>query len=319
MKNDRPFQIIVAEPFDDAAVTRLKEFGNVSLLEDSGPETLLAAMSEADALLVRSKTHVTSRIIEAAPSLRVIGRASPTIDHIDLRAAKRRNISVVYAPHAAVASTAEFTLALILTMQRRIPFLNRQIREGQYDALRKPIGREMARETIGLLGLDPVGAKLAGICKQAFSSRIICWNPGGAAPGEFPGEMVELDELLAQADILSVHLGSSSETRHFLNADRIARMKTTALIINTSRGATIDTAALATALKDRVVAGAALDVFEGEPLPASHPLRRAPNCVLTPHVGGLTLDANAGRFHVAEDVIRVLSGERPLYPLELPE
>ena len=319
MNNERPFQIVVAEPFDDAAVTRLKEFGDVSVLEDSGPETLLAAVSKADALLVRSKTHVTSRIIEAAPSLRVIGRASPTIDHIDLRAAKRRNISVVYAPHAAVTSTAEFTLGLILTMQRRIPFLNRQIREGQYDVLRKPIGREMGRETIGLLGLDPVGTKLAAICKQAFASRVICWNPGGRTQREFTGEMVELDDLLAQADILTVHLNSSSETRHFLNADRMAKMKNTAVIINTSRGAIIDTTALAKALKDRVVAGAALDVFESEPLPANHPLRRAPNCVLTPHVGGLTLDAHAGRFHVAEDVIRVLSGERPLYPLEMPE
>ena len=321
MKSDRPLQIVVAEPFDDTAVIRLKEIGTVNVLGDSSPETLLAAVCEADALLVRSKTHVTARIIDAAPSLKVIGRASPTIDHIDLRAAQRRNISVVYAPHAAVTSTAEFTLTLMLTAQRRITYLNRQVREGQFDALRKPTGREMRNLTIGLLGFDAVAQKLAGMCTAAFSSRVICWSPPGGPPEGLVRESllapVELDELLAQSDILSVHLASTRETHHLLNAERMAKMKNTAILVNTSRGPIIDTMALATALKDRVIAGAAVDVFEAEPLPANHPLRRAPSCILTPHIAGMTLDAAAGRFQVAEDVIRVLNGQVPLYPYDL--
>ena len=319
MKKGRTFQIVVAEPFDDAAVARLQEVGTVEQLGDSSPETLLAAMTEADALLVRSKTHVTARIIDAAPSLKVIGRASPIIDHIDLRAARRRNISVVYAPHAAVTSTAEFALTLILAVQRKITFLNRQVREGQFDALRKPTGREMGRQTVGLLGLDPVAERLGRICSAAFASRIIYWSPTGSTPSEFPGEAVGPDELLTQSDILSVHLASAPDVKCFLNAERLGRMKNTAVVVNTCRGAVIDTMALAAALKDHAIAGAALDVFEAEPLPANHPLRRAPNCILTPHIAGMTLDAAAGRFHVAEDVIRVLNGQAPLYPFAIPE
>jgi D-3-phosphoglycerate dehydrogenase / 2-oxoglutarate reductase len=233
--------------------------------------------------------------------------------------ARRRNISVVYTPRAAVNSTAEFTFALILASQRRIPSLNRQVREGQFDALRKPTGREMSQQTIGLLGLDPVGERLGRICTAAFSSRVIYWNPFGLAPTEFAGAAVGLDELLAESDILSVHLALSAETRHLLNAERIAKMKHTAIIVNTSRGPIIDTLALAQALKDRAIAGAALDVFEAEPPPINHPLRRAPNCILTPHVAGMTVDASAGRFDVTEDVIRVLNGQPPRYPCDLPE
>lgn len=318
MTASRPFQIVVAEPFDAAALSRLQEVAKVDVLADSAPETLLAAVSEADALLVRARAHVTARIIDAAPSLKVIGRASPTVDHIDLRAARRRNISVVYAPHAAVSSSAEFTLALILTVHRRVPFLNRQLREGAFDALRKPMAHELRSQTIGILGLDPVGEKLGRICATAFESPIIYFDPAGAAPTEFEGRAVALETLLADSDILSVHLQSAAETRHLLNAERLAKMKSTAILVNTSRGTAIDTVALAHALRDKVIAGAAIDVFETEPLPANHPLRRAPNCVLTPHVAGVTLDAAASRFVVAEDVIRVLSGQSPLYPFDLP-
>ena len=123
-------------------------------------------------LLVRSKAHVTARIIDAAPNLKVIGRASATADHIDLRAARRRNIHVVYAPQVAVSSTAEFTLAMIMALHRRLLFFDRQIREGQFDALRTPAGREMSRETLALWGLDPIAERLGVLCTAAFG-RVI--------------------------------------------------------------------------------------------------------------------------------------------------
>jgi phosphoglycerate dehydrogenase-like enzyme len=318
MKVGGPYHIVVAEPFGPEAIFRLREFGQVELLEDSAPDKLLTAVSEADALLVRSRTHVTARIIDAATRLKVIGRASPTVDHIDLRAARRRNIHVVYAPRAGVSSTAEFALGLILTLHRRIPFLNRQLREGQFDALRQPFCRELRHLTLGLLGMDTVAETLGMMCSAAFELRVIYWDPAGATSAKFRAQAVDLDGLLAGADILSVHLPLSPQTRHLLNAERIAKLRPTAIVVNVSRGAVIDTAALAQALKDRTIAGAALDVFETEPLPVTHPLRRAPNCILTPHVAGLTLDAAAGRFDVAEDVIRVLHGQPPLYPFELP-
>jgi D-3-phosphoglycerate dehydrogenase len=318
MSSESDFQIVVAEPFDPGAVARLEEIGQVNVLEDSAPDTLIAALPQADALLVRSKAHVTARIIDAAPRLKVIGRASPTVDHIDLRAARRRQIHVVYSPHAAVASAAEFTLALILAIQRRVPFLNRQLREGHFETLRKPVSREMRHETLGLLGLDPVAERLGQMCSAAFGLAIIYHDPFGGSPGSFTGQAVDLDTLLVESDILSVHLPLLAKTRGLLNSERIAKMKTSAVLVNTSRGGVIDTVALARALKSRALGGAALDVFETEPLPANHPLRRSPNCILTPHVAGITLDASSSRFDVADDVVRVLSGEPPCFPVELP-
>jgi D-3-phosphoglycerate dehydrogenase len=318
MTEDKPFHIVVAEPFDPEAVTRLQTCGRVEVLADSMPETLLAALTNADALLVRSRTHVTARIIEAAPSLKVIGRASPTIDHIDLRAARRRNISVVYAPHAAVASLAEFTFALILSTHRRIPCFNRQLREGQFDLIRKPAAREMRNQIVGLLGIDVVAEEVGRMCVAAFGSQIVCHDPAGGKPVGLRAEVLDLDSFFAAADIVSVHLPQAQSTRHFLNAARLAKMKQAAILVNASRGGTIDTVALADALKNHVIAGAALDVFESEPLPANHPLRRAPNCILTPHVAGLTHDAATSRFAVADDVIRVLNGQPPEHPADLP-
>ena len=316
MKGSKPYHIILAEPLDPAAVACLEAVGQVNVLDDSAPDTLLRAVSDADALLVRSKAHVTARIIDSAPRLKVIGRASSNIDHIDLRAAKRRNISIVYAPHVAVASTAEYTLALIMLLTRRITFYDSQLREGKFDTLRTPWGREMGRQTVGLLGIDPIAEQLAQLLTNAFKSPLIYHDPTDKTPTTFSAQSVTLDELLAASDVISVHLPLLPTTRGLLNADRLVKMKPTAFLVNTSRGPVIDTVALATALKKRHLAGAALDVFEAEPLPAGHPLRTAPNCILTPHIAGATLDASTARFQVAEDVVRVLKGEPPQFSAE---
>ncbi len=313
MKGSDSYHIVVAEPFDTAAVDRLEEIGEVKILENSAPQTLIDALGDADALLVRTKAHVTARIIEAAPSLKVIGRASPTLDHIDLRAAKLRNISVVYAPRVAVASIAEYVLASMISLSRGIPFLDRQLREGKFDTLRSPRGHEMANQTIGLLGIDPVAEAIGRLCGVAFGSRIMYHDPAGRTPTDLESEAVAFDDLLAEADILSVHLPLTPATRGLLDADRLAQLKQTAVVVNTSRGAVIDTSALAQALRQKHIAGAALDVFETEPLPGNHPIRRVPNCILTPHIAGATLDASAGRYRVTDDVIRVLKGEDPQY------
>ncbi len=319
MKGSKLYEIVVAEAFSPEAISRLQQIGQVTVLNDAAPETMMAALTTADALLVRSKAHVTARIIDAAPNLKVIGRASATADHIDLRAARRRNIHVVYAPQVAVTSTAEFTLAMIMALHRRLHIFDRQIREGQFDALRSPAGREMSRETLGLWGLDPVAERLGKLVTTAFGLRILYHDPAGRDPVDFKGEAVDMETLLAESDFLSMHLPQSAETKGILNAQRIAKLKPTAVVVNTARGSLIDTVALAHALKKGDIAGAGLDVFEVEPLPADHPIRRAPRCILTPHVAGATLDASSERFNVADDVVRVLTGELPHFPVPLPE
>jgi D-3-phosphoglycerate dehydrogenase len=319
MKRERPYKIVVAEPLDPPALARLEEIGEVTLLEDSAPDKLLQAVGEADALVIRGKAHITARILDGAPRLKVIARASPTIDHIDLRAVNRRNIPIVYAPHVAVASTAEFTLALVLALHRRVVTLDRQMREGKYDSLRTPKGHELGGLTLGLLGLDGVAETLGRMCKAAFGMPLLYHDPAKRAPTEFTGEAVSLDALLQRADIVSVHLPNSPNYRGLLNAARLSKMKPTALLVNTSRGTVIDTHALAVALKKQQLGGAALDVHETEPPPMDHPIRTAPNCILTPHVAGATLDASLERNRVTDDVARVLRGEPPRFPYCIPE
>jgi D-3-phosphoglycerate dehydrogenase / 2-oxoglutarate reductase len=316
MKGAKSYRIVLAEPFDPAAVACLEKVGQVSVLEDSAPESMMRALTEADALLVRSKAHVTARIIEAAPRLKVIGRASPSVDHIDIRAAKRRNISVVYAPHVAVASTAEFALALMMLLTRRVCYYDGQVREGKFETLRAPWGHEMGRQTVGLLGIDPIAEHLARLLRKAFEPPIIYHDPSERTPTDSVGRSVDLDTLLTEADIISIHLPLTPTTRGLINADRLAKLKPTAALVNVSRGAVVDTTALAGALKKRHLAGAALDSFEVEPLPAGHPIRTAPHCILTPHIAGATLDASTARFQVAEDVVRVLKGEAPQFSAE---
>lgn len=318
MRGKKPYRIVIAEPYAPDAIDRLRTIGEVTILEDSAPQTILSAVPDCDALLVRSKAHVTARIIEGAPRLKVIARASSNIDHIDLRAAARRNIHVVYAPHVAVTSTAQFAMSLLIALHRRIPHYDRAVREGHFESLRGAIGRELGRARLGLLGMDPVAEHLGRMFRSAFASPVLWHDPLGRTPSEPLGTTTDLDELLGNADLLSVHLPAQPETKHFLNAERLAKLQITAVLVNVSRGSILDLVALASALKKGRLAGAGLDVFEAEPLPPQHPIRRAPNCLLTPHVAGSTLDAADDRYSVAEDVIRILTGESPLHPAELP-
>jgi len=311
-------KIVVAEPYSETALERLRQVGNVVVLPESSPDALLAEIDTARALLVRAKAHVTARIIDAAPELKVIGRASPTVDHIDLRAARRKSISVVYSPNAAVESSAEFVVGLLLTHRRRIPFLDLQVRGGKFENLRRPMGYRLGLSTIGFLGMDAVGQRVAEVLHCGFEPKLMCLPLEDST--SLPDCVTEVDEatLLERSDVICVFAAMTRKYKHFINAERLARMRSSAMIINTSKGAIIDTTALAAALEARQIGGAALDVFENEPLPGNHPIRKAPNCLLTPHVAGATLDAVEGRYDVADDVIRILRGESPSYPADLP-
>ncbi|MCB9854633.1 MAG: hypothetical protein H6818_03015 [Phycisphaerales bacterium] len=307
---EEPFRIVVAEPFSKDALARLEEVGQVEVLTDSSPDALIAALENAHALLVRAKAHVTARVINAAPHLKVIGRASPTVDHIDLRAAGRRDIRVVYSPTAAVNSCAEFALAMLLALRRRLAFYDQQMRQGKFDALRSPTEYSIGASCIGILGIDAVAEQFGRALQIAFGCRIIVHDPWQTPPSLFEAEAVDLDTLLRTSDALCVFLKPQRETRGFLDAERIGLMRPTSLLVNLSRGV-VDTTALAAALSERRIAGAALDAYESDPLATDHPIRRAPNCILTPHIAGMTIDAIEGRYGVAEDVIRVLKGAAP--------
>ena len=269
-------------------------------LADPSPDKLAEAVRDADALVVRMRAHVTARIIENAPKLRVIGRAGASLDHIDVRAALKRNITVVHAPTAAVRSVAEFAVALMLACLRRITWYDRRVREGQFESLRAPYGHEFRHLTIGLLGDGPVADEVARICHDGFGATQLAHVPDAAEPVPSGATPVSLAELLSRSDALSIHISAGERWNGLVGVEQLARMKPSAVLVNTSRGNVVDNAALAEALKTHRLAGAAIDVFDAEPPGAEHPLRNAPNCILTPHIAAATQDVTDGYFGLAE-------------------
>jgi D-3-phosphoglycerate dehydrogenase len=310
-----PFHFVVAEPFHPAAMERLRQHGTVEELTDTSPETLLNAVGKADALLIRSRAHVTAKILDAAPRLRVIGRAAPSFDHIDLRMARQRAIGVVYSPAAATRTAVEFTVAMILAAQRRLIYFDRRVRAGEFAALRVPTTRGLYGTHVGLIGMNAVAEGVGKILVGAFGSHVVYFDPAGRRPSEQDAREASLEDLLRRCAVVSLHLTLQPATRHILNAERLALLGSEAIVVNTARGGLIDSMALAEALKNGRLGGAALDVFESEPLPANHPLRNAPNCILTPHIGCLTRDSEEAACDVVDDVLRVLRGDAPCYPV----
>ena len=169
--------------------------------------------------------------------------------------------------------------------------------------------------TVGLLGMGVVAEGVGKTMLEAFGSRVVYCDPTGGRPVELRAEEVSVEQLLRESGVVSMHLPLRSTTKQFLNAGRIALLSPEAVVVNTTRGGLIDTSALADALKSGRIAGAALDVFETEPLPMNHPLRNAPRCILTPHVGCVTKDSEEAVFDVVDDVLRVLQGETPRFPV----
>ncbi len=303
-------RIVVAEPFSGPR-SRLEEFAEVETVSDWTPETLAQAVGDADALIVPARAHVTARILDAGTKLRVVGRVGPSLDHLDVRGAAKRGVKIVYAPEAAVRSQIELTLALILAVHRGLLFLDRRVRDGRLEVLRTLECRELGRTTVGLLGMNRVAAGVAEVVSGTFGCRVLFHDPGGAARNERAAEAVDLETLLKKSDLVSIHLALNESTRGLLSAERLALLRPNARLVNTSRSGVLDGEALAERLKRHELAGAAIDLADNEPLPASHPLRAAPNCLLTAHAGSSAWDPYAAGSEVAEDVIRVLTGMPP--------
>lgn len=288
-----PETVVVADRLAPGGLKILREVPEFDVVETAGkgPEALKTALATAAALVVRSETKVTSQLLEGAPNLRVIARAGVGTDNIDLEDATRRGIPVLTAPGGNSTSAAEHTFALLLSLLRRIPWAARSLEEGKWD--RKPFeGTELRGKTLGVLGLGRIGTQVARI-GQGFGMTVIGFDAYvHAAHAQAMGvELLSLKEVLHRADVVTLHLTLTDETRGLLNEQRLAQCKRGAVLVNTARGALVDERALVAALVSGHLGGAALDVFDPEPLPMDSPLRRAPNCLLTPHLGASTREA----------------------------
>jgi len=286
-------RIVVSDKLGVAGLEILRGIAGfeVSDVAGKGQEALDAVLPDAVALVVRSETKVTAAMIAKAPKLKVVGRAGMGVDTIDVEAASQRKIAVLTAPGANSNSVAEYTFALLLALARKVPAATVSLAEGKWD--RKAFeGSELRGKTLGLIGLGRIGSIVASIA-GGFGMTVV-----GSDPVFTPDvatalrvELVTLDELIRRADVVSLHAKLTPESKHLLNEARLRAMKKGVLIVNTARGALIDDAALVRALQDGHVAGAALDVYDPEPLPADSVLRSAPNVVLTPHLAASAKEA----------------------------
>ena len=286
-------RIVVSDKLGAAGLDILRGIAGyeVSDVAGKGPEALDAALTDAVALVVRSETKVNAGMIAKAPRLRVIGRAGMGVDTIDVEEASRRKIAVLTAPGANSNSVAEYTFALLLALCRKVPPAAASVAAGKWD--RKAFeGTELRGKTLGLVGLGRIGSLVASIA-SGFGMTVIGTDPifTPDVATALRVELLTLEELIRRADVVSLHAKLTPESRHLLNETRLRAMKKGVLIVNTARGALIDDAALVRALQDGHVAGAALDVYDPEPLPADSALRTAPNVVLTPHLAASAKEA----------------------------
>jgi len=286
------YRIVVADRVNAAGLALLEKTPDLEVVNVAGDAAGLAAqLPTAHALLVRSETRVTADLLEKATALKVIGRAGIGVDTIDVAAATRRGIAVLNAPGANTVSAAEHTLALLLGLVRHIPTAAASMREGKWD--RKAFeGRELRRKTLGIVGLGRIGAHLSQIAR-AFGMQVIGHDPflSEKRAAELHVELLPLDELLPRADVLTLHLPLTDETRNVIDRRRLGLLKPTAVLVNAARGGLVDEEALVDALENGTIAGAAIDVFSKEPLPKDHPLRTAPRTLLTPHLAASTQEA----------------------------
>jgi D-3-phosphoglycerate dehydrogenase / 2-oxoglutarate reductase len=302
-------RVVVAEPIADAGIRALAQDCEVDLAIGADRQDLMSRLAGAEGLVVRSATRVDRPMIEAGDRLRVIGRAGIGVDNIDLAAATERGVLVVNAPNANTVSAAEHTMALLLAQARNVPRAHVTLVSGRWD--RKGFeGVELHGKTLGVIGLGKIGTLVAQR-SLAFGMHLLAYDPyvSEDRARRLGVELVGIERLLAESDFITVHLPKTKDTEGLLGREGLARVKPGVRIVNTSRGGIIDEAALAEAILAGRVGGAALDVFEVEPLTDS-PLFDLPQVVLTPHLGASTAEAqDKAGIDVAEAVAAALRGE----------
>jgi D-3-phosphoglycerate dehydrogenase len=316
-------RILVAEPVAQAGVDILSAAHETVVRSGQPREALLQQLTEDggwDALVVRSQTRVDAELLAAAaPRLSVVGVASVGTDRIDLAAATRAGVMVVNAPTGNTIAAAEHTMALMLALMRRVPAADASLRAGEWERGRFT-GTELRHKTLGIIGLGKIGKAVARRA-SGFEMRVIAHDPylTEEQAAEHGARLVGLPELLLRADVITVHTPLTPRTRGLIGSAQIAAMKPGAVLLNVARGGIVDEAALASALADGRLGGAAVDVYATEPMAPDNPLRTAPNAVLTPHLGASTAEAqDRVAVEMAEQLLEALAGVTPTYAVNAP-
>jgi len=302
-------RILVPDNLDKAGLNLLKERSEITVQAAAkmSRDEVMAAIPDADALIIRSATRVDRAMLEAAPKLRLVGRAGVGVDNVDLDAATDQGVVVMNAPDGNTIATAELAFALMLSLIRHIPAAQASLQAGQWDR-KSFVGTELNGKTLGVIGFGRVGRAIARRA-LAFDMTVVTYDPyiTPEAPMAMGVAPVSLDDLYARSDFITLHAVVTEENKHMISAASIAKMKPGVRIINAARGTLIDEAALAEAIKAGKVAGAGIDVYNEEPPEKGNPLIGLPGAITTPHLGASTVEAqDAVAVQIAQQVLAAL-------------
>jgi D-3-phosphoglycerate dehydrogenase / 2-oxoglutarate reductase len=312
-------KVLVSDPIDAAGIEILAQVAQVDVKTGLPPAELVKIIAEYDAIMIRSETKVTAEIVEAAKNLKIIGRAGVGVDNVDVPAATRKGIFVVNSPEGNTIAAAEHALAMMLSMSRYIAEADASMKGGKWNR-KEFVGTEVYKKTLGVVGLGKIGSHVATVAK-AMGMKILAYDPfiSTERASELGCQLAELNVLFRDADYITLHIPKTPETTNLINAEVLANMKPTARIVNCARGGIIDEAALADAIREGKIAGAALDVFAQEPLGESNLRELGKQIVLTPHLGASTEEAQVNvALDVAEQIRDVLLGLAPRSAVNMP-
>ena len=312
-------KILISDKLSEAGINYLNEQDGIKIHVQTGlnEDQLCEIIGEYDALLIRSDTKVTKKVLEAAKNLKLIGRAGIGVDNVDIPMATEMGVIVMNTPDANATTTAELAIAHMMSLSRRLPAADRSVKAGKWE--RSLVGVEIAHKTLGIIGFGTIG-RIASTRGHGLKMNVIAYDPFVAPEiyQEYGVESVELDDLIARSDYITLHCPLIEKTKNILNAERLGKLKKGARIINCARGGLIDEKALYDALKSGQCAGAALDVFENEP-PKDSPLLELDNIVFTPHLGASTTEAQvAVSVEIARQAVLFLKTGEAVNALNLP-
>jgi D-3-phosphoglycerate dehydrogenase len=311
-------KVLLADNIHPTAVKMLKEKAEVTLAVGVPKEELVEKIADADAVMVRSKPKLTKDILEQAKRLKVIGRAGVGVDNIDVDFATKKGIIVVNAPAASTTTVAEHTFGMILALARKLPHAAANVKSGNWDKKRF-MGTELRGKTLGVIGIGRIGSRVADI-GRAFAMEVIAFDPyiSSETAKKTGIKLVEFDGLLRSSDFITLHIPRTEKTTGLIGKKELESMKPSAYLVNCARGGIVDEKALYNALKNGVIAGAALDVFKKEP-PEGSPLLDLENFIGTPHLGASTQEAQeSASTTTAEDILAVLENRAPKNAVNMP-
>ena len=310
------FKVLLTDKIDAAGIEILEKVAEVKFSSSLSEDVLASEASDVDGMIVRVPAFVTRKVLENAKRLKVVGRFGVGYENIDLEAATEKGIVVTYTPGANTLSVAEHVIGLIFALAKQITQADNAVRKQDWEMRLNYSGIELAGKTLGLVGLGRIGTCIAGLAR-GLGMSVLVFDPYVAQEkaGELGVELLTLEPLLSRSDFIVICCTLTDETRGLIGEKALALLKPTAYLVNVARGPIVDEPALISALRDKRIAGAALDVFEKEHPDPNNPLLKLENVILSPHIAGVAQDASRRiSVWVAEDVVRVLNREPPKYP-----